>query len=86
MPKSATRRYLVEVKDIKANSNVVLTAADWTGEEKQVAVAQVFRVTRRPAKGLLRAPRNHRKQGGKGKSIRKQWPTLLQLRLLLRAR
>ena len=39
-----TRRYSIEIKDIKAGRTVVLTAADWDEDEMRVAVAQVMRL------------------------------------------
>jgi hypothetical protein len=42
MPKS--RLYSIEIKDAKTEQVVVFAAADWTEEEKRVAVAQVMRL------------------------------------------
>jgi hypothetical protein len=36
------RRYSIEVKDAKSQTVVVSAAVDWTSDEKQVAVAQIF--------------------------------------------
>jgi len=47
MPKERTRRYSIEVKD-PDNKPVVFTAADWTDEEKHIAVAQILRLAGMP--------------------------------------
>jgi len=39
-----TRRYTIEVKDAKSKSAVVAAVVDWTSDDKQVAVAQIFRL------------------------------------------
>ena len=39
-----TRRYTIEVKDTKSKSAVVAAVVDWTSGDKQVAVAQIFRL------------------------------------------
>jgi len=39
-----TRRYSIEVKDAKTKAAVVSAAVDWTSDEKQVAVTQIFRL------------------------------------------
>ena len=36
------RRYSIEIKDDKGKT-VIFTAADWTDDERRVAVAQVMR-------------------------------------------
>jgi hypothetical protein len=38
------RRYTIEVKDAKSKSILVSTAVEWTSDEKQIAVAQIFRL------------------------------------------
>ena len=63
MRKSLTRRYLVEVTDVKANTTILLTPADWTVDEKQVALAQIFRLARRRASNSPRMPSNPKKLG-----------------------
>ena len=39
-----TRRYSIVVKDEKLDTVVVTAAADWTSDDKNVAVAQIFRL------------------------------------------
>ena len=39
-----TRRYTIEIKDAKSKSVVVAAVVDWTSDDKQVAVAQIFRL------------------------------------------
>jgi hypothetical protein len=39
-----TRRYSIEVKDAKSKTVLVSAAVEWTSDEKQVAVAQIFRL------------------------------------------
>ena len=41
MAKERTRRYLIEIKDDKGKP-IVYTAADWTDDERRVAVAVVM--------------------------------------------
>ena len=38
-----TRRYRIQVVDVETGRDVIRTAADWTAEEKRVAVAQIAR-------------------------------------------
>jgi hypothetical protein len=44
MPKETTRRYSIEIRDTDNDKSVLFTAADWTDEERRVAVAQVSRL------------------------------------------
>ena len=39
-----TRRYSIEVRDAKSKAVVVSAAIDWTSDDKQVAVTQIFRL------------------------------------------
>jgi hypothetical protein len=39
-----TRRYTIEVKDAKSKSAVVAAVVDWTSDDKQIAMAQIFRL------------------------------------------
>ena len=39
-----TRRYSIEIKDARSKTVVVSTAVEWTSYEKQIAVAQIFRL------------------------------------------
>jgi hypothetical protein len=39
-----TRRYTIEVKDAASKAVVVAAAVDWTGDERHIAVAQIFRL------------------------------------------
>src|SRR5215470_14633903 len=39
-----TRRYSIEIKDAKSKTVVVSAAVEWTSDEKQIAVAQIFRL------------------------------------------
>ena len=38
------RRYSIEVKDDKSKTVLVSAAVEWTSDEKQIAVAQIFRL------------------------------------------
>ena len=38
------RRYAIEVTDVDTDQIVLLTAADWTEEEKRDAMAQILRL------------------------------------------
>jgi hypothetical protein len=42
------RRYAIEVSDADTDQIVLLTAADWTEEEKHVALAQILRLATHP--------------------------------------
>lgn len=55
MPKQRTRRYSIEIKDDKGNA-VIFTAADWTDDERRVAVAQVLRLAGLPDTGCFTEP------------------------------
>ena len=39
-----TRRYSIVVKDEKSNTVVVTAAADWTSDDKHIAVSQIYRL------------------------------------------
>ena len=39
-----TRHYSIEVKDAKTNALVLSVAVDWTNDEKQLALRQMFRL------------------------------------------
>ena len=43
MPKQ-TRRYSIKITELDTGEDVILTAVDWTAEEKRAAVAQVLRL------------------------------------------
>ena len=43
-------RYSIEIKDDKGNT-IIFTAADWTVDDRRVAVAQVLRLTGVPDAG-----------------------------------
>ncbi|MBV8186245.1 MAG: hypothetical protein JOY64_00570 [Alphaproteobacteria bacterium] len=60
-----TRRYSIEVKDAKANTLVVSAAVDWTSDEKQIALTQIFRL---PGLGdnASREPSRQRRPRGRG--------------------
>ncbi len=47
MPKDPTRRYSIEIKDAKGNS-VWFAAADWTDEERRIAIGQNSRLCGMP--------------------------------------
>jgi hypothetical protein len=55
MPKERTRRYSIEIKDA-AGKTVIFTAADWTDDERRVAVAQVMRLAGLPDSGCFTEP------------------------------
>ena len=38
------RRYSIEVKDTKSKTVLVSAAVEWTSDEKQIAMAQIFRL------------------------------------------
>jgi hypothetical protein len=38
------RRYSIEVRDAKSRTVLVSAAVQWTSDEKQIAVAQIFRL------------------------------------------
>ena len=48
MPKERGRRYSIEIKNVAIDETVTLTAADWTDDEKRLAVAQVLRLAGLP--------------------------------------
>jgi hypothetical protein len=50
MPKQ--RRYSIEIKDDTGKA-VIFTAADWTDDERRVAVAQVMRLAGLPNTGCF---------------------------------
>jgi len=52
MAKEPTRRYTIETKDDKGKP-VIFTAADWTDDERRVAVAQVIRLAGLPIRTPL---------------------------------
>jgi len=39
-----TRRYSIVVRDEKSNTVVVTAAADWTSDDKHIAVGQIYRL------------------------------------------
>ena len=39
-----SRRYSIEVKDARSKTILVSAAVEWTSDEKQIAVAQIFRL------------------------------------------
>ena len=47
MPKERTRRYSIEIKDATGRS-VWFAAADWTDEERRIAIAQTSRLCGMP--------------------------------------
>jgi hypothetical protein len=55
MSKERTRRYLIEIKD-PDNKSIVFTAANWTDEEKRIAVAQILRLAGMPDDNCLTQP------------------------------
>ena len=55
MPNERTRRYMIEIKD-DTGKTVVFTAADWTDDERRVAVAQVMRWVGLPDTGCFTEP------------------------------
>jgi hypothetical protein len=44
MAMAKTRRYSIEVKDAESKTIVVCAAVDWTSDEKQIAMAYIFRL------------------------------------------
>jgi hypothetical protein len=51
MAKQRTRRYSIEIKD-NSGKTVVFTAADWTDDEKRIAVGQILGLAELSATGL----------------------------------
>ena len=49
------RRYSIEIKD-DTGKTVIFTAADWTDDERRVAVAQVMRLAGLPDSGCFTEP------------------------------
>jgi hypothetical protein len=45
---SKVRRYAIEVADVDTDQIVLLTAVDWTEEQKREALAQILRLVGRP--------------------------------------
>ena len=56
------RRYSIEIKDDTGKA-VIFTAADWTDDEKRVAVAQVMRLAGLPDDNCFTAPAAETKKG-----------------------
>jgi len=56
MPKTATRRYSIEIRDLKADKTVLLTAVDWEEEDRRVALAQVMRLAGLPGANSFTKP------------------------------
>jgi hypothetical protein len=48
MSKERTRRYSIEIKDATTGKSVWFAAADWTDEERRVAIAQNSRLCGMP--------------------------------------
>ena len=46
MPK--TRRYMIEIANVTTGTLVVFAGADWTDDERRMAVAQVMRLAGLP--------------------------------------
>ena len=46
------RRYSIEVRDAKSKAVVVSAAVDWTSDEKQVAMTQIFRLPGFESRGI----------------------------------
>ena len=39
-----TRRYLITITDAESREVVIFTGADWTAEERQIAVGRILRL------------------------------------------
>jgi hypothetical protein len=57
------RRYAIEVTDVDTDQIELLIAADWTEEEKRIALAQILRLV-----GLSDGSTSPEPQSGKAKS------------------
>jgi hypothetical protein len=69
---SNVRRYAIEVSDVETDQIVFLTAADWTEEQKRVALAQIMRLPGLPDEDCLikpAAPRPKRALTWKGNAV-----------------
>ena len=55
MAKERTRRYSIEILDDQGKT-VIFTAADWTDDERRVAVAAVMRLAGLPDTGCFSEP------------------------------
>lgn len=51
-----TRRYSIQIKDAATGDEVLFTAADWTDEERGVAIAQIMRLAGLPETDCLSGP------------------------------
>jgi hypothetical protein len=49
------RRYSIEIKD-DTGKTVIFTAADWTDDERRIAVAQLMRLAGLPDTGCFTEP------------------------------
>jgi hypothetical protein len=64
MPK--TRLYSIEIKDARTDQVVVIAAADWTEDQKLLAVAQIKRLVGLRDNGNLALPTEPGLKRGKG--------------------
>jgi hypothetical protein len=55
MPKERARRYSIEIKNVATGETVILAAADWTDDEKRLAVARVLRLAGLPDDNCFRS-------------------------------
>jgi hypothetical protein len=55
-PAPKSRLYSIEIKDAKTNQVVVIAAADWTEDQKRLAVAQIKRLVGLRDNGNLTLP------------------------------
>jgi hypothetical protein len=53
---SDTRRYMIEITEAETGKVVIFTGADWTDDERRVAVAQVLRLAGLPDAGCFTEP------------------------------
>ena len=55
MAKQRMRRYSIEIKD-NSGKTVIFTAADWTDDEKRIAVGQILGLAELSDTGCLTEP------------------------------
>jgi hypothetical protein len=60
---SKTRRYLIEITDVASKKLLVFTGADWTDDERLIAVAQIMRLAGLPDDNCFTAPAAEPKRG-----------------------
>jgi hypothetical protein len=49
-----TRRYSIQIMDVASGDEVLFAAADWTAEDKGIAITQIMRLAGLPETDCLR--------------------------------